>query len=87
MGGGRRIDVGDAPLLLMPVHLTRALVRNRYVYRLSGRDEDLHINIARRELLRRQFEIEIPKVDDDETPESYFAKIEPLLSAHYAPTR
>ena len=72
--------VHHAPLLLMPVHLTRSLVRNRYVYRLSGRDEDLQVNIALRELLRRQFEIGLPKVDEEETPESYFAKVEPLLA-------
>jgi len=69
-----------APLLLMSVHLSRDLVRNRYIYRLSGRDEDLDVNIALRELLRRQFGLGLPEVAEDETPESYFAKVTPLLA-------
>jgi very-short-patch-repair endonuclease len=63
----------------MPVHLSRDLVRNRYIYRLSGRDEDLEVNIALRELLRRQFGLWLPEVGEDDAPESYFAKIEPLI--------
>jgi len=68
-----------APLLLMPVHLSRDLVRNRYIYRLSGRDEDLQVNIALRELLRRQFGLGLPEVEEDDTPESFFAQVELLL--------
>jgi hypothetical protein len=71
--------VHHAPLLLMPVLLTRELVRGHYVYRLSGADEDVTLNIALQQLLRRDFSIELPDIDEDETPNRYFAKIEPIL--------
>ena len=68
-----------APLLLMPVHLRRELVRNRYLYRLSGKGEDLSVNIALRELMRRRFGMALPDVDDNQRPESYFAKLAAVL--------
>ena len=64
-----------APALILPVTLDRSLERSRYVFAVTARDEDLQINVAMRELLRQKFHIEVPKLREDETPESYFVRL------------
>ena len=68
-----------APALLLPVHLERSLVRGRYVFSISGEDEDLQVNVAMRELLRQRFGLEAPELREDETPESYFIRLAGVL--------
>lgn len=68
-----------APALILPVHLERRLVRNRYVFSLTGRDEDLQINMAMRELLKQRFHIDAPALRENETPESYFIRLKGVL--------
>jgi hypothetical protein len=58
-----------APLLLMPVELERRHSRGHYVYQLCGHDEDLSVNLALQELLRH-FDVELPSIEDDDTPEA-----------------
>jgi len=69
-----------APALLLPVHLERALVRGRYVFTMSGQDEDLQVNVAMRELLRQRFGLEAPDLREGETPESYFIRLAGVLA-------
>lgn len=69
-----------APLLLMPVQLQRVLTGQKYVYSLSGEDENLVVNMALQEMLRRQFNIELPEPTPEESPETYFAKIERIFT-------
>lgn len=74
-----------APALLLPVHLERTLIRGRYVFTISGQDEDLQVNVAMRELLRQRFGIEAPElrpktdVRETEQPESYFMRLAGVL--------
>ena len=70
-----------APLILVPVTLRREEADEhtrtfRYAVRYSG--EDVVANISLQERLRRDFGLDVPSFDDD-TPESYFAKLRPLL--------
>jgi hypothetical protein len=67
-----------APLLLLPVQLERALRYGRYEFRLSGTDEQPQVNIALVEKLRH-LGLELPELRADETPESYFIRVEGVL--------
>ncbi len=70
-----------APLLLLPVALSRKHERGHYVYRLSAADEEFTINFALMELLRQKFAVELPKLAEEDTPGSFFDKVTALLSA------
>ena len=69
-----------APLFLLPVELERVSRNNRrtYVFRKAG--EQPISNAALAEDLSRRFDLELPDLDADDTPESYFEKINPILS-------
>jgi hypothetical protein len=67
-----------APLLLLPVQLDRRVRYGRYEFRLSGSDEGLEVNIALIEKLR-QMGLELPELRSEETPESYFIRVEGVL--------
>jgi hypothetical protein len=64
-----------APLLLVPVSLDRVQGRDGYV--LSGRDDDIVVNVSLREKLR-DFEIVLPEIPegDDWKPSDYFLSVE-----------
>ncbi|WP_374576430.1 DUF4011 domain-containing protein [Phenylobacterium sp.] len=68
-----------APLLLMPVHLRREVKGGRYVYTLGGDDENLVVNMALQEMLRRNFGVVLPAVSEDDTPEDYFGRVQELF--------
>jgi hypothetical protein len=63
-----------APLVLVPVTMTRAKGRDGYL--LLGRDDDIVVNVSLREKLRESFDIELPDFPDDEqwTPSAYLRK-------------
>lgn len=69
-----------APLLLLPVQLQRNLIAQKYIYSLSSEDENVVVNMALQEMLRRNFNLELPEPTEEETPESYFAKVEPIFT-------
>jgi very-short-patch-repair endonuclease len=68
-----------APLLLMPVHLRREIKVGNYRYALSGEDENLSVNMALQEMLKRNFGVVLPGVSAEDTPETYFANVQQLL--------
>jgi very-short-patch-repair endonuclease len=75
-------DVRQAPLLLVPVTLTRAdadaTTRTfRYVVRHSG--EEIVENVSLQERLRQDFALALPELTEEDTPEIYFDKLKPLL--------
>jgi very-short-patch-repair endonuclease len=73
----------QAPLLSMPVTLARAALDNEsrtYTYELSYSGEDIAENFTLREKLRQQFRLELPDLGEDDTPESYFSKIQEAVS-------
>lgn len=68
-----------APLLLMPVHLRREVKGGRYVYSLTGEDENPSVNMALLEMLRRNFGVVLPPVDVEEAPEAYFVRVQEVF--------
>lgn len=71
-----------APLLLLPVSLARSVPDDntrtyRYSIRYSG--EDILSNVTLRERLKHDFNLQLPELDDGETPEEYFLKVKPVL--------
>lgn len=71
-----------APLLLLPVSIERGQPdRDTHVYRYTIRHsgEDVVANLSLQERMRRDFNIEIPDLGDDEAPESYFRRVEKIV--------
>ena len=71
-----------APLLLVPAELDRQLVRGRYNYRLCGTGEAATANLTLAVHLRQHFGLQLPEFDADDSPESYFTKVEDEICAH-----
>ena len=74
-----------APILLYPVSLRRGTPDPRtrvYRYFVQDSGEDVVANISLQEKMRRDFNIAIPDLTDDDTPESYFAKLQPVFESH-----
>lgn len=72
-----------APLLSMPVALNRGNIDGEtrtHTYELTHTGEDVTENVTLREKLRQQFRLEFPELDDDDTPEQYFSKVEKAFS-------
>ena len=72
-----------APLLSMPVHLNRGLLdqdSRTYLYELSHSGEDVAENFTLREKLRQQFRLELPALDEEDSPEAYLEKISQAVS-------
>ena len=71
-----------APLLSMPVSLLRGNLdaeSRTYTYELSYSGEDIAENFTLREKLRH-FPLELPELGEEDTPESYFEKIQLAVS-------
>jgi very-short-patch-repair endonuclease len=69
-----------APLLVVPVSIERVSNVGRSVQSIieySG--DDIGSNLSLVEKMRRDFGVEIPLLDDDDTPEDYFKKFSDLL--------
>ena len=71
-----------APLVLVPGELDRQLVRGRYVYRFQGTGEPATANVTLTVFLRQNFGLELPAFDTDDSPESYFEKVNDEICAH-----
>lgn len=65
-----------APILLYPVELERELRAGRYQYTIKTTGEGLAINVALAERLKRDFDVTLPPIDDDDTPEKYLAGVQ-----------
>jgi very-short-patch-repair endonuclease len=69
-----------APLLLLATELDRKAKGGRYDYTLAKHDEGLQLNVALAEKMRESFGLELPALRADETPESYFIRVELVLA-------
>jgi very-short-patch-repair endonuclease len=70
-----------APLLTMPVTLDRTAGRGRgFECDIEYTGEDLTTNLSLVEKMRRDFALEIPNVEDEDTPEKYFARLSQVLN-------
>ena len=67
-----------SPLLTVPVVLRRGEPDRKtgaYRFFVSYSGDDILPNLSLQEKLRRDFKLEVPDVDDEETPETYFSRI------------
>jgi transcription elongation GreA/GreB family factor/very-short-patch-repair endonuclease len=72
-----------APLMLLPVILEKnrkASEHGTYYYSISYSGESISANLSFKEKLQLDMGLELPEIDDDELPESYFKKIEKIIA-------
>lgn len=68
-----------APLLLLPVSLHREVKKGRYDYSMRATGDEIEVNIALAEKARTHWGLELPKLRDEESPESYFIRTKVVL--------
>lgn len=69
-----------APLVVVPVTIERAGGKGRAVEAvLEYSGEDIETNLSLVEKMRRDFGLEIPPLEEEDTPESYFERFEQIL--------
>ena len=71
-----------APLVLVPGELDRQLVRGQYLYRFRGTEESATANVTLAVYLRQNFGLQLPEFGTDDSPESYFDKVNEEICAH-----
>ncbi len=64
-----------APLLLHPVDIERKIISGKYRYSIGSLGEENEINITLSERLHQDFHRRLPPLGEDDTPETYFAKV------------
>jgi very-short-patch-repair endonuclease len=70
-----------APLVIVPVTIERSAGRGKaFQCELEYSGEDLDTNLSLIEKMRKDLGLEIPALEDDDTPEDYFARFHDLLS-------
>jgi hypothetical protein len=70
-----------APLLTVPVALNRKAAKGKgFEAAIEYSGEDFVANLSLVEKMRRDFAVEIPTVEEEDTPETYFARFEPILT-------
>lgn len=70
-----------APLVIVPVTIERSAGRGKaFQCELEYSGEDLDTNLSLIEKMRRDLGLEIPALEDDDTPENYFARFHDLLT-------
>ena len=78
----RRSDVlREAPLVLLPVQLTR--LQRGFTFNIAARPDDVTTNLPLQERLKSDFGIALPEIDDSEewTPDAYFARVAQIIQA------
>jgi very-short-patch-repair endonuclease len=71
----------QAPLVVVPVVMERRTGRGKaFSCELEYSGEDIETNLSLVEKMRRDFGFEIPLWEDEDTPETYFARFEDLLN-------
>jgi very-short-patch-repair endonuclease len=64
-----------SPLILMRVDIDRRIVRSRYQYSVSAIGDEAEANLTLSERLDRDFRIQLPDLQDEESPESYLERV------------
>ena len=73
----------QAPLLLVPVRIAKGRLNREtgtYDYTTSYTGEDILPNLSLREMLRVNFALALPDLDDATPPEAYFAEVAQLIA-------
>lgn len=68
-----------SPLMLVPVRLEREGTAGQARYCLSFDDEALDSNYSLIEKLKREFDINFPLLDEEEKPETYWARVDKAI--------
>jgi len=70
-----------APLLTVPVALNRQGAKGRaFESSIEYSGDDFETNLSLVEKMRRDFAIDIPAVEEEDTPETYFSRFEPIFN-------
>ena len=65
-----------SPLLLLRTDLERTVTKARFQYAVEEAGEDLQVNLTLAERLKRDFQIKLPAIQEEELPSAYLARIE-----------
>ncbi|MGH0037129.1 MAG: DUF4011 domain-containing protein [Myxococcota bacterium] len=71
----------SAPLMMIPVRLERAGSAGAATYSLAFDDEALDTNYSLYEKLKHSFEITLPLLNDESTPEGYWAEVDRAIQS------
>jgi len=71
-----------SPLLFQSVKIERTLVRQTYRYSIVTTGDETEINLTLQERLSRDFGFVLPELEEEDTPESYFAKVQSGIKDH-----
>jgi hypothetical protein len=69
-----------APLLLHPIDIMRKIVGGKYRYSIGSLGDETQINITLSERLERDFHRRLPVFEEDDTPETYFHKVQTTIA-------
>lgn len=69
-----------SPLFIVPVKITKELVKGRYVFYLKKHSSEIEVNLSLKFRLKNDFSVEIPDIEPDDSPEKYFSRVEEYLS-------
>ncbi len=72
-----------APVLLYPLDIERELDRGQYQYGIRSTGQDVRVNVALAERLKRDFDLVLPQFneDADDSPESYFKEVQAVIAS------
>lgn len=76
-----------APLVLYPIEIERELVGGEYQYFMRGRNDEIEVNVALKELLRTEYNLDLPEWKEDEASEENFLAAYLAAVEHMALTR
>ena len=68
-----------SPLFIVPVKITKEIVKGRYVFYLTQNPTEIEVNLSLKLRLKEDYSIEIPDISPEDSPETYFIKIEEYL--------
>ena len=73
-------QIRHAPLLVVPVHLINPKTKEQdRSSKVQYTGDDLSANLSLAEKMRRDFNIDIPSLEEDETPQQYFQRFDQIL--------
>jgi hypothetical protein len=74
-----------APLAFYPINLDRELHEREYRYFVAGKNEEVEVNVALKELLKREYSLELPEWNNEEGNldplGSFLSKVETAIAS------
>lgn len=69
-----------APLVLCPLEIEKQLVRQKWQFSVASTGDRALANLSLAVRLKRDFGLQLPEFEEDDTPEAYFAKVGNLVN-------